>query len=231
MTKRKRLVTGHLERVSGNLLEEYSSQIRELIRNKSGIYALYKRSGALYYVGLASNLSGRLKTHQRDKHNGKWHQFSVYVTAHDGHMRELEAMLIRITEPPGNKQKGKFVRSLDLYKPLEQSLRDFQDEKRANLLGGTTAKRQRRKKAKRASKTRSLAGIFQRKTQIRRTYKGREYRAYVLRNGKISCDGDTYDSLSAAARAIVNRQVNGWAWWKYKDPRGNWVPMKELRKS
>ena len=58
-----KLVTGHLERVSGKLFESHPTAIRSLIKGKSGVYALYKND-SLYYIGLASNLMRRLKKHQ-----------------------------------------------------------------------------------------------------------------------------------------------------------------------
>jgi hypothetical protein len=63
--KIQRLVIQHLEKVSGNVLEEYPEVIRAYIRRKGGVYALYKKR-QLYYVGLASNLMARLKSHLRD---------------------------------------------------------------------------------------------------------------------------------------------------------------------
>ncbi|MDA1064676.1 MAG: GIY-YIG nuclease family protein, partial [Proteobacteria bacterium] len=63
----KRLVIGHLERVSGDVLDQYPSVIKDLIKGKSGVYALYCND-SLYYVGLAKNLIGRLKAHTKDRH-------------------------------------------------------------------------------------------------------------------------------------------------------------------
>jgi hypothetical protein len=62
MTSRSHLVAEHLENVSGKVFDAYPEIIREMIKGKSGVYALYRR-GSLYCVGLASNLSGRLKNH------------------------------------------------------------------------------------------------------------------------------------------------------------------------
>ena len=75
----QRLVVQHLEKVSGRILEEYPDVIREFIRRKGGVYALYRKD-QLYYVGLPSNLMARLKTHLRDRHRGAWDRFSVYLT-------------------------------------------------------------------------------------------------------------------------------------------------------
>lgn len=98
--KSQRLVVQHLEKVSGKILEEYPNVIREFIRSRGGVYALYRKEH-LYYVGLASNLMARLKTHLRDRHRLGWDRFSVYITLRDGHIKELESLLIRIVGPKG----------------------------------------------------------------------------------------------------------------------------------
>jgi hypothetical protein len=50
-----------LESVSWRVLAEYRDIVGAMIRRKSGVYGLYKQD-KLYYVGLASNLMGRVKT-------------------------------------------------------------------------------------------------------------------------------------------------------------------------
>ena len=108
--RREALVTQHLENVSREVLERYQQLAQDFIRGRHGVYALYRR-GKLYYVGLATNLRGRLKSHLRDRHGESWDRFSVYLTIGDQHMRELEALMLRISKPKGNKVKGRFARS------------------------------------------------------------------------------------------------------------------------
>ncbi len=225
----KKLVTGHLEKVRGLLLAEYSIQVRDLIRHQAGVYALYRKE-RLYYVGLAKDLPRRLKQHLRDRHNRKWDKFSVYLTADDGHTKELESMLLRIAKPPGNKQSGKFVSSCNLWSQLNRTIKARQDAKRAKLLGGPMARRRRRQKATRARGAKGLGGLFDRRTQLRAEYKGYEYRASLRKNGEISYAGKIYASLSAAGNAITKRNTNGWTFWRFKDSSGDWVPLKTLRK-
>ncbi len=59
----KTIVTGHLEQVSRKVFTEFQKQITELVGNNFGIYALYNKSGQLYYVGLATDLKKRVKQH------------------------------------------------------------------------------------------------------------------------------------------------------------------------
>jgi hypothetical protein len=103
----------HRDNVSGDVLDEYQDIIRDYVYRRQGVYALHRR-GKLYYVGLASNLRNRLKAHLRDRHAGRWDRFSLYLTKSDHHLRELEALVVRVVRPPGNKQLGKFAKSENL---------------------------------------------------------------------------------------------------------------------
>src|SRR5262249_26385960 len=108
--------------------------IRQYVRGRNGVYALYKGE-KLYYVGLATNLRGRLRSHLKDRHRGLWDRFSVYLTIGDHHIRELEALLLRITRPTGNKQGGKFARCENLNKQLARDIRAQHREELASILG------------------------------------------------------------------------------------------------
>jgi hypothetical protein len=226
----RKLVIGQLEKVSGTLFEQYPAAIKSLIRGKSGVYALYKND-ALYYVGLASNLMGRLKAHLRDRHNGKWNRFSVYLTVHDDHMKELESLLLRITRPRGNLQGGKFMASANLRRDLAKLIREQDDDRRASLLGGGVRRRRVRAKAKKTKGGRALSGAFDTGKQLRGWYKDQEYIATLRRDGKIRLGGQLYESPSAAGKAARGRGTNGWTFWHYKDARsGDWVRLNKLKK-
>ena len=101
MAKRVPLVCQHLENISRDALERHQEIIRNYVRGRQGVYALYK-GNRLYYVGLASNLRMRLATHMRNQHGQRWDRFSVYLTIGDRTLRELEALLLRIVKPKGN---------------------------------------------------------------------------------------------------------------------------------
>lgn len=68
MAKNNALLLEYLEGVSWRILEEYLEEypdaVRELIRRRAGVYALY-RGRKLYYVGLAKNLMGESRTTSR----------------------------------------------------------------------------------------------------------------------------------------------------------------------
>src|SRR5690349_383591 len=108
MTRRhKPLVCQFIEHLPSSSFEKYRDTIRTMVHRRHGVYALYRKR-RLYYVGLASNLRGRLRQHLRDRHAAKWDTFSAYLTIDDAHIRELESLVVRIALPDGNKQHGKF---------------------------------------------------------------------------------------------------------------------------
>lgn len=103
-------------------------------RRARGVYALYGDTG-IYYVGLAGGAGGigaRLKAHTEDDHSASWSRFSWFafdepssqeiypdgvlkheawpsVEAEDKFViRDMEALLIAVTSPPGNIQRMKF---------------------------------------------------------------------------------------------------------------------------
>src|SRR3954470_17896172 len=121
MAKRAQLVCQQMENVSSVVLEEYQDIIRHYIRGRNGVYALYKGE-TLYYVGLATNLRGRLKQHLRDRHRKLWDRFSVYLTIGDQHIHEMESLLLRILRPAGNKQTGKFAKCESLNRKLARDI-------------------------------------------------------------------------------------------------------------
>ena len=57
MAKRTPLVCQELENISREALGKYQDIIRQYVRRRHGVYALYRR-GKLQYVGLASGSMG-----------------------------------------------------------------------------------------------------------------------------------------------------------------------------
>jgi hypothetical protein len=228
-SKKGQLLLQYLEGVSWRTLEAYPAIIKELIRRKGGVYALYRKD-KLYYVGLASNLSGRLKAHLKDRHHGRWDRFNVYLTSNDEHMKDLESLILRIASPAGNRVTGKFRRSDNLHMVLNRMMADSDADQRAQLLGGQVARRRRRIKTSRQKGTKGLAGVVERRMSLSATHKGQSYRATLRKDGLINYDGTRYESPTAAAKAVTGRAINGWSFWKYRDKKCVWVPLKHLRK-
>lgn len=225
------LVSEYLERVGGDVLasEHFRAIVRGMIKGHAGVYALYKNE-SLYYVGLASNLMGRVNHHLKDRHAGKWNRFSVYLTSKGEHIKPIESLLLRIINPKGNQVQGRLPGAVDLKKELNRQVSEQQADERARLLGGVLARNRRRKKAASAKGSVVLAGSVDRLIRLRADYKGERYLASLRKDGHISYAGELYASPSAAARALLGRGgVNGWRFWHYKKGT-QWVPLAELRK-
>lgn len=228
MPNGRKLVVQHLEGVSGSVFDEYRDVLKELIRGKAGIYALY-RQDKLYYVGLASNLMARLHTHTKDRHRNRWDRFSVYLTVRDDHVKELESLLLRIVGPPGNKTGGKFVGSKNLHSTLNRLIKDADYDRRARVLGGWTAKRRQRVRARSRTGQQALSGLFERPVVLLGWRGEKEYRARLRTDGGIRYATELYASPSAAATAALGRGTNGWVFWHYKSKQGEWTQLRALR--
>lgn len=227
--KKTPLLQGYLENISGKVLEEYRLVIREMIRGRHGVYALYK-SGKLYYVGLASNLINRIKAHTRDRHQKKWDRFSVYLTSDAAHIKDLECLVLCIVSPDGNKARGRFRNSENLFATLYTGLKETDADRRASILGGWVAERRFRNKARRTRGGQGLVGFTDRAMALRGRYQGKLYRASLRKTGTIRVGKKFYTSPSAAAKAVVKRAVNGWAFWHYRDRTGTWRPLSTIKK-
>ena len=222
----------YLESISGTALDKYQRIIREYVRRRHGIYALYRRD-RLYYVGLASNLRNRLKHHLKDKHRGKWDRFSVYLTIGDSHLKELESLLLRIVRPTGNSQGGKFAKAQDLKRRLARNLKEYYKREVDIILDrrrGDLDEEAERLAAAGDDSHRPLASLADKRYKLRARFKGKWFHARVRRNGQISYAGRRYDSPSRAATAVRKKPTNGWWFWTYERAPGDWVRLRELRR-
>jgi hypothetical protein len=222
------LLVGFLEGISGKVFERYPQVVKAVIHRRAGVYSLYKGAD-LYYVGLASNLMSRLKTHLRDRHKGLWDRFSVYLVHDSEHIRQLESLLLRIAKPTGNRVAGRMTRSSNLYRQLHLAIKRVDDNDRASLLG-VNALRQRRKRVTRLGKgTLMLAGLIEKRIVLRGERGGKSYKATLRTDGYTWYGGKRYESPSGAGKAALGHSVNGWTFWRYRKGRKVWVPLKGLR--
>lgn len=227
-TKSNSIVRGYFERVSWRVLDRYRPIIRELIRGHAGVYALYKGE-RLYYVGLAGNLMSRVNTHLKDRHKGKWDRFSVYLTVDDAHIRPLEALMLRVSNPVGNAVKGRLRSAQDLVRTLKRRMDEYQRDETASLLGGRFVRHRRRSKTRATRGSLVLARLVERPMRLIGEYKGVEYKASLRRDGHISYSGKLYASPTAAAKAAIGRGVRGWLFWHYRNSKGQWVRLSEIK--
>ena len=229
--KTRAIVAGHLEKISANVFDNYSSVITELIKGNQGIYALYKKD-RLYYVGLASNLKSRINAHNKDKHQNKWTHFSLYIIRKEDHIREIESLVLRISYPKGNSVRGKLKQSEDLRPLLKRKLKEEQIKQLGGFFGSKNRPASKTKKGKvKKTNKRPMQGYFPEGKVIHANYKGKEYKGWVYSNGRIQVKGKIFDSPSLAGLAITKKQtMNGWRFWKYKDKNGELVYIDTLRK-
>jgi hypothetical protein len=213
MARRPKLVTQFLENIHRQALEDHPELVKEFFRRRNGIYALFKK-GELYYAGLASDLRWRLKHHLRDRHRDSWDAFSGYLTIGDNHLRELEALLIRVVRPPGNKQLGKFAGAENLSRKFEKALSNKQRLERLRLMGRPVEVSEEPKRSRRM-------------VRLRGHYKKRLNKAKLRRDGTVAHGGKVYSSLSAAASAICGHPTNGRWFWHFERSPGDWVRMRE----
>ena len=223
------LLVAFLEQVSWRVLAEYRDIVKLMIRRKGGIYALY-RHDKLYYVGLASNLMGRVNTHLKDRHRGAWDRFSVYLTNDASHIKPLESLLLRIAKPSGNRVSGGFGRPQNMYKALHRAMSDADADRRARILGGHVARRLRRRRTRSTKGSVVLAGLVERRIALRAKSRGRVFKATLRRDGYVSFAGKKYESPSAAAAKAVGHAASGWKFWQYRAAPRRWVPLGDLRR-
>lgn len=227
MPTRGHFVCEHLENISREALDEYQTIIRNYVRRRQGVYALYRR-GKLYYVGLATNLRARLKSHLKDRHGTSWDRFSVYLTIGDSHLRELEALILRVVRPKGNKQKGRLTGSEDMRRKLSRDLKASFHEQLLELTGRYA--KPIKDEVESEGHQPPLARYTSGRLKLRARHNGKLIRAQVRRDGQIRFAGELYDSPSAAAAACRGRPSNGWTFWQYERAHGDWVRLDELRR-
>jgi hypothetical protein len=225
--RREALVHQHLENVSRELLEQHPDVVQHFIGRNAGIYALYHKD-RLYYVGLATALRGRLRAHLKNRHGDSWDRFSIYLTIKDQHLREIEALILRISNPKGAKQRGRLSQSKDLRRRIRKAIREKQYSEVSTLFGRETTPVGSAPKDRRDS---DLRRLLPQGAKIRGTLKGKIFRATVRRSGDIRFNGKLYKSLSLAGLAAIKRPTNGWWFWQVERGRGNWVRLEKIRKA
>jgi hypothetical protein len=104
-TDRGRLVKKHWE---GKPADEYHDALGTKAKGR-GIYVLYQK-GTVYYVGLSlTSLRGRLRAHAtKDRHKGLWDSYSFYQIGRTRFIKDVESLLLKIVQPPGNRVRGRF---------------------------------------------------------------------------------------------------------------------------
>jgi hypothetical protein len=216
MPRRPKLVTQFLENIHRKAFDDHPELIRMLTRQRSGIYALFRKD-ELYYVGLATDLRWRVKHHLKDRHKDSWDRFSVFLTIGDQHLRELETLAIRIMKPVGNKQIGRFAGAQNLDLTLRRLI-DAKNRRARDLMLGRPVKAVDDEEESPAKRFRHLRG----------RYKKKAYRGRLLKSGTVRVGQTVYSSLSSASTAICGHPVNGRWFWHVERSPGDWVRIRDL---
>jgi hypothetical protein len=223
------LVIQKLENVSKEVFRKHYDLITRLVGSSPGIYCLYDTS-ELYYVGKSTYLRRRVKHHLRNRHLASWTHFSLYLVRKAEHIDEIESLLVRIANPEGNRRVPKGKVGSAMLKQLKALVKQKQVEEFADMFGSAKLTRQKAQKGlKKHPKT--LKGLIIRRTPLYKTYKGKEYRAFLYPSGTIKIGAKSFKSPTAAALFIVKRPtVNGWTFWYIKGKRGEWVRLSEYKR-
>ena len=224
---RREIITEKLERISKKIFQKYERTISSYIKKRHGVYALYDDK-ELYYVGRASDLEMRVKNHCKSESSSLWTHFSIYFTKKESYVKDIELIVISIAQPIGNKQRPKLKQQTKLKRLLKESIK-MEHELELEEIGFSrkTGKCPKRKSKKIVI---SLKGYFQKRKMLKKTYKGKIYKAYLFPSGKIKYNKKFFSSPSAVATKIRKGQsTNGWKFWFIKDNNGNWIQLRQLR--
>ena len=135
MGKRKRksvkgsLIKGMSKKLPSSLLDNpiFEERLKEIMKGYSGIYALYKNK-KLYYIGLTTDLHGRIKWHTKDRHAGKWDKFIIFRIKKINYLKDIETLVQNVIDTKGNRSKGNVPKDSDLNKILQEILKQHKKE-------------------------------------------------------------------------------------------------------
>ena len=145
-------------------------------------------------------------------------------------MREIEPLLIRSANPPGNRTQATFINSENLSPVVRSDHRREQRRKEEHILDlrRTPAGSRRSPKDKHPLQ---LSDCFSELTvPIQWLFRGKLHKAVTGADGTIRMQRKSYTSLMGAAGAIAGHAVNSWAVWQYERTQGNWVSLISLRR-
>lgn len=228
---RSMILTQKLEGISKKIFERYKRQVIQYIGNKPGVYALYDEK-ELYYVGRASDLAKRVDQHLKDQHSALWTHFSVYLTKKMQYVHDIEAVIISIAKPKGNKLiKHEFGKERKLKDFLRKAIKESHQEELKELGLGKKGRVGSQKKNKHRP---NLKNYFEKNKPLMKTYKGKVHRALLLKSGKIKYKNKLYNAPTSAAKAVMSKYyspgsaINGWTFWFIKNSENNWVKLSDL---
>ena len=229
------IITDKLEKVGKDAV--HKKEIKEILRKHigkvSGVYALYNKE-KLYYVGKATtnNLIKRVSQHLKDKHSKKWNKFSLYPTENKQYATDIEAIIISIGKPPkGNTNIPYLAKEKKTKSLIASELKKLEAKKIEKIFGSENKKNPAKINQKKPNKAVSFNNPFKTKKVLKKTYKGKAYKALWLTSGQIEYKTKRYNSPTSVAKVISGRKViNGKEFWRVKNNEGDWIQIKDCIK-
>lgn len=128
-TTKGALIKGMTKQLPSEILASpiFRKKLQELMKGYAGIYALYHHDRP-YYVGLTTNLFGRVNGHLKDRHKGQWDHFVIFRIKKVDYLKDIETLITHLMPWPGNRVKGKVPRDGDINRILRQILTDHTRE-------------------------------------------------------------------------------------------------------
>jgi len=128
-TTKGALIKGMTKQLPSTILANpvFKKGLRKVMKGYSGIYALYRKD-RIYYVGLTTNLFGRISWHLKDKHAEKWDSFVIFRIKRINYLKDIETLITHLVKLPGNKVKGKVPRDADINRILNLILKEHNKE-------------------------------------------------------------------------------------------------------
>jgi hypothetical protein len=123
------LIKGMSRKLPSDILGNpvFNKRLKNIMKGYSGIYALYRKN-KLYYVGLTTNLLGRVNWHLKDRHRGKWDSFVIFRIKRIDYLKDIETLITHLINIPGNRVKSKVPKDADINRILRDILRQHSKE-------------------------------------------------------------------------------------------------------
>ena len=200
MKIKKRIFTEKIEGIPISFFDSrYKTLIKEELKNKFGVYALYDNKKRLYYIGIAQHsIANRIKQHKRNIHKDQWQYFSVYFTKKKDFIKSLEDAFISIVLPKGNIQK-----------PMKID----KGNKRIT------------KKMEKIDKDKRLSMFDSRKDK---TYKATLLKSGKIKYENKLYNSPTAAAQFIVSKRSPGSAVNGWHFWFIKNSDNKWVKLSHL---
>ncbi len=123
-----RLIQGMSKKLPVEIFDHpaFEDGLKKIMRRSSGIYALYKNED-LYRVGLTKDLMWRMKGYRKGSHAGKWNKFVIFRIRREDLLKDIETLILNLTNPPGNKTSGRVPKDADINRVLKKMAREYEN--------------------------------------------------------------------------------------------------------